>query len=205
MFGLVESTVFWSLARPFFKPGVMPWVNGAIWLAAKGMYGKGLVKEQFFSSYLYIHNLIPNINHVYKPAGLVTCQPLIPRSAGHDAVVKLLGLCQKNGIPSMLAGFKRRRGNDRFLSFALDGYSFSIDIHRSRFSREELARRLAPIYDFVAETGGLIYLAKDDRLPASCFKKLYPHHDRFWEIKERVDPDRLFMSDQARRIFGISG
>ncbi|MDJ0942241.1 MAG: FAD-binding oxidoreductase [Kiloniellales bacterium] len=203
MFGVIESSYFWSAMKPIFRPAIVRWVNLAHYLLGRAMYGNGSTFDRFFSSYIYIHNMIPNVNYVYLPEGLVTCQPLIPREAGHEAFQGVLRLCQEQGIASMMAGLKRRRGNDRPVSFAQDGYSFSIDILRRRFRDDELNRRLEAIYDRVLDLGGLVYLAKDDRLPARYFKAMYPGWTKFWEMKEKVDPELRFMTDQARRIFEV--
>jgi FAD/FMN-containing dehydrogenase len=204
VFGLVESSVFWMLVRPFFRPSVVRWVNLLHYTLGRVRFLDNYEKERFFPQYIYIHNFIPNVNYVYKPKGLVTVQPLIPRSAGHDAVVGLLHLCQRHGVESMMAGIKRRSGNKRYLSFALDGYSFSIDLQLRGRNEERMNKALKEIYQYVVDVGGRVYLAKDDRLPEKYFKQMYPMHNKFWDIKMKVDPNCMFLSDQARRVFGLN-
>ena len=203
MFGILESRFFWRAAKPFFRPLFVRWANFSFYMLGQLLYGKGSESKKFFSNYIYIHNMIPDVNKVYQPEGLVTCQLLIPRDLGHDAVLQMLTLCQKHDIASMMAGLKRRRNNDRPLSFAGDGYSFSIDITRRRFTDKDLTKRLSAVYEAVLDLGGVVYLAKDDRLPANYFKQMYPRWQEFWKVKEKVDPSFRFMNDQARRLFEV--
>ena len=201
--GLVDSKIFWRTVRPLWRRSTVACANSLIYHVAKCMYGEGITKTTTFPSYLYIHNLIPNINLVYQPRGLVTCQPLIPRSAGHAAIEGILQRCRDNGIPSMMAGLKRRASNNRPLSFAGDGYSFSIDVPRNRFLDKDLNRKFNDLYAEIVDLGGKVYLAKDDRLPSNYFEKMYPDYVKFIEKKYTLDPELIFMSDQAKRIFRL--
>ena len=56
----------------------------------------------------------------------------------------------------------------------------------------------------VADHGGRVFLAKDGRLSAPMFARMYPGIDQFQTIRERVDPTGKFSSDMARRIGLVS-
>ena len=52
----------------------------------------------------------------------------------------------------------------------------------------------------VIAAGGRVYLAKDSRLSAAAFRKMYPRLDDFLAVRREVDPEGIFNSDLARRL-----
>ena len=52
----------------------------------------------------------------------------------------------------------------------------------------------------VVGAGGRVYLAKDSRLSAATFRKMYPRLEDFLAVRRRVDPEGIFNSDLARRL-----
>jgi decaprenylphospho-beta-D-ribofuranose 2-oxidase len=52
----------------------------------------------------------------------------------------------------------------------------------------------------VVGAGGRVYLAKDSRLSAATFRKMYPRLEDFLAIRRQVDPEGIFNSDLARRL-----
>jgi decaprenylphospho-beta-D-ribofuranose 2-oxidase len=48
--------------------------------------------------------------------------------------------------------------------------------------------------------GGRVYLTKDSRLTKEDFKKMYPQYTDWLKIKNGVDPDNFWQSDQGRRL-----
>lgn len=198
VFDLFPSRPFWTLARPVFLPFAIRQLNRITYRL--GRRRSGTVRRQLFTEYNFIHNRIPNIEQVYRPQGFIELQPIIPRKCGHDAVAELLRLCQSFRAESLVCGVKRHRPDDFMLSYEGDGYSVGIDIQlRGRDSREveAFARR---VYEFTAEVGGKVYLAKDQFLPRDLFERMYPGVERFRSVRRQVDPGRLFMSDMARRL-----
>jgi decaprenylphospho-beta-D-ribofuranose 2-oxidase len=52
----------------------------------------------------------------------------------------------------------------------------------------------------VLSAGGRVYLAKDSRLSAETFRKMYPRLNDFLAVRREVDPEGIFNSDLARRL-----
>jgi decaprenylphospho-beta-D-ribofuranose 2-oxidase len=52
----------------------------------------------------------------------------------------------------------------------------------------------------VAGAGGRVYLAKDSRLSAAMFRRMYPRLGDFLAVRREVDPEGIFNSDLARRL-----
>ena len=54
--------------------------------------------------------------------------------------------------------------------------------------------------ELVIAAGGRNYLAKDSRLTAGTFRKMYPRLDDFLRVRNEVDPQHVFTSDLSRRL-----
>jgi hypothetical protein len=52
----------------------------------------------------------------------------------------------------------------------------------------------------VVAAGGRVYLAKDSRLSAATFRRMYPRLGEFLAMRRKVDPNGIFNSDLARRL-----
>lgn len=198
VFDLFPSRLFWTLARPAFLPLAIREMNRITYRL--GRLRSGAVRRQLFTEYNFIHNRIPNIEQVYRPWGFIELQPIIPRECGHEAVAELLRLCQSFRAESLVCGVKRHRPDDFILSYEGDGYSIGIDIQLRGRDRREVEAFTRRVYEFTAEAGGKVYLAKDQLLPRDLFERMYPGVERFRGVRQQVDPGRLFMSDMARRL-----
>ena len=80
------------------------------------------------------------------------------------------------------------------------GYTLALDFP-ARATVTDLLRRLE---DITLDYGGRIYLAKDSVMSETGFARMYPALREFRAVLDRVDPNGLFMSDQALRL-GIRG
>ncbi len=194
---------FWYCGRPFFGAYAIKKLNSL-------MYARALVSDrlskgsssrrQLFSEFNFVHNKLPKMNDVYKPHGFIEIQPLIPRSAGHEAVRALLDLCQKKGWQSLLCGIKRHSPDQYMLSYADDGYSIGIDVALRGRTKSDVVRISNMIFDFVIECKGRVYLAKDELLPPGKFAQMYPRLSEFITLKNHMDPGKVLMSDMGRRL-----
>ena len=78
----------------------------------------------------------------------------------------------------------------------MPGWNICVDFPIKKGLHEfvsELDRRVMSI-------GGRLYTAKDSRTTAESFHTMYPRVDEWLEVRRRVDPDKVFMSDMGRRL-----
>jgi decaprenylphospho-beta-D-ribofuranose 2-oxidase len=200
---LFPSKPFWYCGRPFFGANAIKMLNSLMFTRAQvsdTLFKRDNERRQLFSEFNFVHNRLPNMNDVYKPYGFIEIQPLIPRSAGHEAVRDLLDLCQKNGWQSLLCGIKRHSPDQYMLSYADDGYSIGIDVALRGRTRSDVNRIANMIFDFVIECQGRVYLAKDELLSPERFARMYPRLNEFRAMKNEMDPSNIFMSDMGRRL-----
>ncbi|MGB0102366.1 MAG: FAD-binding oxidoreductase [Nocardioides sp.] len=135
-------------------------------------------------------------NRAYGPRGLVQYQLVVP-DGQERALVRMLERIAAARLPSFLAVLKRfGRGNPSPLSFPIAGWTLAYDVAADP--------ALAPLFDRlddeVVAAGGRVYLAKDARLRPALLPAMYPRLSEFQAVRERVDPDRVFRSDLARRL-----
>jgi len=136
-------------------------------------------------------------NRLYGPTGLVQYQFAVPEDRA-DTVAAVLDGLRRQRVPSFLAVLKRLgSGNDGHLSFPCAGWTLAFDVPARTAG---LARFLDGLDAAVLDAGGRVYLTKDVRLSGTAARAMYPRLDRFRAVREAVDPERLFVSDQARRL-----
>jgi decaprenylphospho-beta-D-ribofuranose 2-oxidase len=195
---IFPASVFWGIAKPFFRPTFVRQVNRITYALAKKKSGKR--EKKLFTEYNFPHNKIPYIEKVYMPEGFIEIQPMIPRSKGHGAVAKLLRLCKELQVESLLCGIKRHRPDEFLLSYEGDGYSVGIDLQLHGRDWKEVQRAVRKIFEYTVSVGGKIYLAKDQLLDTDIFSEMYPRVGEFKTIKSSLDPCFLFSSDMAIRL-----
>lgn len=149
-------------------------------------------------SFLFPWDALPNWNRLYGKSGFVEYQCCIPRDRAEVAIAKILSAVseRKSSFPVFFAAIKRMRNGVGMLSFPVEGYSLLLDFP----VREGLFKFLDKIDDIVIDHGGRVYLAKDGRLSAAAFARMYPRLPEWMRIRDAVDPDHRFASDMGRRL-----
>jgi len=142
---------------------------------------------------------VPPAHLVCGPRGY-TLQVSFPGSDARAAIVELLEICRASPCPPVTLILRAHKRDDAILSFSEDGYSLNFEFHPKR--RHEAASRAAVdrLIDATARRGGKVHLAKDQVLRPDQFVRIYPRFQELLDLKRRLDPDGLFVSDLARRV-----
>jgi decaprenylphospho-beta-D-ribofuranose 2-oxidase len=133
---------------------------------------------------------------LYGPRGLCQYQLVVP--AGAERVLELvIERLQRDRVPCYLAVLKDfGPANGAPLSFPLEGWTLALDIPRAAPRFEPL---LQAFDRAVAEAGGRVYLSKDARLRPEMLGVMYPRLGEWRAVRDRIDPERVWCSDLARR------
>ncbi|MBM3669604.1 MAG: FAD-binding oxidoreductase [Actinobacteria bacterium] len=136
-------------------------------------------------------------NRVYGPRGFLQYQFVVPDS-GAEVVRTSLEKLARVGAPSFLTVLKRfGPSNPAPLSFPMPGWTLAADVPARV---EGLDRVLDELDELVAQAGGRLYFAKDSRQSPEMVRRTYPRLTEWQAVRNRMDPDRVFTSDLARRL-----
>jgi decaprenylphospho-beta-D-ribofuranose 2-oxidase len=151
---------------------------------------------QNLTSFYHPLDMIGEWNRAYGSRGFLQYQCLLPFERD-DQLKLIIRRIAASGQVSFLNVLKRMgEANPAPLSFPRPGWTITMDFPIG----PGLGRLLDDLDAMVLEAGGRLYLAKDSRMTPQMLHQMYPRLDEWRRIRETVDPDRLFCSDQARRL-----
>jgi len=148
-------------------------------------------------TFFYPLDAIHHWNRLYGRRGFVQYQSALPLAGGLEGLKKVLTRLAQSRRASFLAVLKRfGKSNPGLLSFPIEGYTLALDLPVA----SGLIPLLRELDGLVLDYGGRIYLAKDALMTAPTFRAMYPKLEQFRAIKNRLDPQGLLSSSQARRV-----
>jgi len=151
---------------------------------------------QNITQFFHPLDIVAEWNRVYGPNGFLQYQFVVPFDQ-EGPFRRCLKMIINSGHLSCLNVLKRfGDGNRSPLSFPMPGWTLTVDL-----PIEHGLDKLCDALDIeVVGAGGRVYLAKDSRLSATTFRKMYPRLDDFLTVRREVDPEGIFNSDLARRL-----
>lgn len=152
------------------------------------------VTQESIPAFFHPLDVVDRWNRLYGRRGFVQYQ-FVARSP--ETVERVLTALQRERVASFLAVLKRfGAGAGLPLSFPQPGWTLTVDIPADP--------RVAPVLDrlddLVVADGGRLYLAKDGRMRPELLPVMYPALEEWRALRDRLDPDRVFASDLARRL-----
>ena len=142
-------------------------------------------------------DMVGQWNRLYGRGGFLQYQFVVPFEAV-DTLRAIVGKISAEGHASFLAVLKRLGAESGgLLSFPKAGWTLTLDLPARV---DGLGRLLRELDELVIAAGGRHYLAKDAFCPPEVIRAGYPRLDEWKAIRHRVDPDGLWVSDQARRL-----
>ena len=166
---------------------------GEVYYRLGGTYsGKIMNLSQFY----HMLDLVSGWNNAYGPKGFAQHQFLVPPDA-LDEFKAIIRWIQTSGQYSALNVFKLfGPGNRAPLSFPMAGWNVAMDFPVKAGVNEFLNE----LDDRAMEFGGRVYTAKDSRVNAEKFHRMYPRIDEWIATRRKADPNGVFASDMARRL-----
>ena len=158
------------------------------------------VREMFLKHNFDKSYTVPPPDILCGPHGY-TVQITVPRSVAREAMTEMLQLCQSIPCPPATTILRLHRRDDHVISFSDDGFSLNVEFHPKKRHARKMAAFMENLIECGIKYGSRVHLPKDMILSADQFRRLYPRHQEFIDLKQVWDPDSLFQSDMYRRLF----
>ena len=166
---------------------------GELWFRKSGTYRQ---KVQNLTEFYHPLDMFGEWNRAYGPGGFLQYQFVVPTAAVEEFKSIIVDI-QGSGHYSFLNVFKLfGEGNQAPLSFPIRGWNVTVDFP----VKPGLAQFVNELDRRVLEFGGRLYTAKDSRTTAETFHAMYPRIDEWINLRRKVDPHGVFVSDMARRL-----
>jgi L-gulonolactone oxidase len=125
----------------------------------------------------------------------------LPRAAGREALERVMAMIERRRLPiSFPIEFRFVAPDDAYLSPAGGRETAYIAVHTYRPMEHETYFRA--VESIMREYDGRPHWGKRHYRTAADLAPAYPDWDRFQQVRERLDPGRLFRNDYLDRVLG---
>jgi FAD-linked oxidoreductase len=125
----------------------------------------------------------------------------IPREHAHEAIQRVIDLVRRRNLPIMFPLEVRFAApDDAFLSTASGRDTCYIAVHQ--YTGMEFETYFRAVEAIMDEYAGRPHWGKRHYQTAGTLRERYPDWDRFAAVRDRLDPDRVFLNDYTRRVLG---
>lgn len=151
-----------------------------------------------YDSYFYPLDALEKWNRMYGKRGFVQYQCVLPTTTALEGMTALLKELSASRRASFLAVLKRFGAEGKgLLSFPTAGYTLALDLPLRDKALFSLLDKLDHI---TLQYGGRVYLAKDARISAESFRRMYPRFADWQKIKQLIDPQDRYSSSLSHRL-----
>ncbi|MBC7302761.1 MAG: FAD-binding oxidoreductase [Nocardia sp.] len=158
-------------------------------------------RVQNLTQFYHPLDLLGEWNRAYGKRGFLQYQFSMPFGAEHQLAEAVRAIAE-SGHHSFLNVFKRMgASNPAPLSWPHPGHMLSLDFALIC----GLDRFCVDLDERVRAAGGRLYFAKESRTTPEMIAMMYPRLDEWRQVRDRVDPERVFASDLSRRLQLVTG
>jgi FAD/FMN-containing dehydrogenase len=158
---------------------------------------KKYYKKTHLLNYFYPMDSIGNWNRIYGKKGLVEYQIAVPEDGAYEVIYDLMRLITRSKLGSTVAAIKPLKKSGGLMSFPINGYTMAVDFAYN----DKLWILLDELDNIVIQHGGRVYLAKDSRLNAENFRKMYSGSLDEWEAtRGKYKVENRFNSTMFERL-----
>jgi L-gulonolactone oxidase len=125
----------------------------------------------------------------------------IPREHARAAIQRIIDVVRRRQLPILFPIEVRfAASDDAFLSTAHGRDTCYIAVHQ--YSRMEFETYFRAVEAIMDEYAGRPHWGKRHYQTAGTLRERYPGWDRFAAVRDRLDPERVFLNDYTRRVLG---
>jgi decaprenylphospho-beta-D-ribofuranose 2-oxidase len=152
---------------------------------------------QGLAAFFHPLDLVGSWNRLYGTRGMVQYQFVVP--FGEEETMRVVvERLSASGAASFLAVLKRfGAANPAPLSFPRAGWTLALDLPGASRGLADLLHGLDRI---VLDAGGRHYFAKDAHTTSEAVRRGYPRLHEWQQIRDEIDPNRVWQSDLGRRL-----
>lgn len=125
----------------------------------------------------------------------------IPREHGAAAIQRVIDVVRRRKLPIMFPLEMRfAAADDALLSTAHGRETCYIAVHQ--YTGMEFETYFRAVEQIMDEYAGRPHWGKRHYQGAATLRERYPQWDRFLAVRDRLDPNRVFLNDYTRRVLG---